>query len=174
VRRFEANSGRETGHLALQPRARHLPLALHRARRRADHGGGLFDRQAAEEAAARTVAISREKLGQTLAQSGSAAEVAEATELLRAALGTHSGLATADPDNAQARCDTARVAEELGDVHQAARQRDAASTAPADAATCATWRESVRTREALKTAGRTACATPQDLERLAIKLRGCR
>src|SRR5687767_8910462 len=43
-------AGGKTRHLAAQPRARHLPFALHGALRDADHGRGLFHRQASEEA----------------------------------------------------------------------------------------------------------------------------
>jgi hypothetical protein len=116
--------------------------------------------------AARTVAISREKLSGVV---GAVGQTSESVTLMRAALATHRSLADRDPDNAQARCDAARVAESLGDLtHLPGEQASAGA-----GAACALWKESFVTRTALKEKRRNACTTEADLERLAIKLRPC-
>ena len=77
--------------------------------------------------AARTVAISRENLGDALRESGS---VTEALDLYRKALDAHRGFIAQDQRNVRARCDAARVSETLGDVLAAAEAPGA----------CAAWR----------------------------------
>jgi serine/threonine protein kinase/tetratricopeptide (TPR) repeat protein len=115
--------------------------------------------------AARTVAISREKLAETIEEIGGGDEAAS---LLRDALATHRTLAARDPDNAQARCEAGRVAERLGDA-------TARWPAPAGGpAACASWRESLETRELIRSAGRRTCVSDEDMARLAGKLAGCR
>jgi tetratricopeptide (TPR) repeat protein len=117
----------------------------------------------------RSVAISREKLGDALSQ---ARRDGEAAALLEAALRTHTGLAARDGGNAQARCDTARVAEMLGDA--SIRGPGAAPPAAAGERACGFWRRSIDTRRGLREAGLTACATEGDLARLSGKLEACR
>jgi hypothetical protein len=73
----------------------------------------------------------------------------------------HRSLAVRDGNNVQARCDTARIDEKLGDF----------TAASADA--CASWRTSLTTLEALRRSG-IPCAAPDILERLQGKLRACR
>jgi len=111
-----------------------------------------FERLAAADPAdanaARTVAVSREVLALALRDAGAGAE---ARALLEAALSTHRGLARRDGDNVQARCDSARILEFVGDVLAAARASRRAA--------CEPWRESAGLLEALGATGHQACNT---------------
>jgi tetratricopeptide (TPR) repeat protein len=109
--------------------------------------------------AARTVAISRENVAQALRENGG---VTEALDLYRKALDAHRAFRTQDPRNVRAACDAARVAELLGDT-----------LASADApGACVSWRESQTARQSL-TPGAGACATPEEISRMALKLGPC-
>jgi serine/threonine protein kinase/tetratricopeptide (TPR) repeat protein len=129
---------------------------------------GQFERLAkgdpSDAFAARSVAISREKLSGVEQSLG---RMSEAVSLMRAALATHRGLADRDPENAQARCDSARVAESLGDLSRPPGEQQPGG------ATCAMWKDSLATRTALKEKGRPACTADADFARLAVKLRPC-
>jgi eukaryotic-like serine/threonine-protein kinase len=109
--------------------------------------------------AARTVAISRENVAQAVRENGG---VTETLDLYRKALDAHRAFRTQDPRNLRAACDAARVAELLG---------DALSSAEAPGA-CAAWRESQSVRQSL-TPGAGACATPEEVSRMALKLGPC-
>jgi eukaryotic-like serine/threonine-protein kinase len=109
--------------------------------------------------AARTVAIGRENLADVLRESGS---VTEALDLYRKALDGHRGFVTQDGHNVRAKCDTARVAESLGDVLASAEAPGA----------CASWRESQQVRQGVP-AGSAACAAPNEISRVTLKLGGC-
>jgi tetratricopeptide (TPR) repeat protein len=127
----------------------------------------VFERLAAADPtdvnAARTVAISREKLGATLRDAGT---MAESLDLLRKALDVHRGFILQDAANVRAKCDAARVAEQLGDV--TAR---GASGGDAPPQACGYWRESRDHRRAL-TSGVEAC-TVGVVDQLAQKMAGC-
>ena len=109
--------------------------------------------------AARTVAISRENVAQAVRENGG---VTEALDLYRKALDAHRAFRTQDPRNVQAACDAARVSELLGDTLSSAEAPGA----------CASWRESLTVRQAL-TPGAGACATPDEISRMALKLGPC-
>jgi serine/threonine protein kinase/tetratricopeptide (TPR) repeat protein len=119
--------------------------------------------------AARTVAIGREKLAAALLD---VPLTGEAIGLTRTALATHRALAARDPGNAQARCDTARVAEHLADLLQ--RQAPTAQPSDVSPAVCTLWNESLTTRQSLRADTRAACASDDMIARLTAKLRPCR
>ena len=109
--------------------------------------------------ATRTVAISRENLGDALRESGS---VTEALDLYRKALDAHRGFIVQDRRNVRAACDAARVSETLGDVLAAAEAPGA----------CAAWRESLQDRQAVA-GGSAACAASNEVSRVTLKLGSC-
>lgn len=135
----------------------------------ANYRGALtqFDRLALADPsnanAARSAAISREKLASTLSTMG---RRGDAIGLLTMALDTHRRLAERDRGNAQARCDTARLEETLGDIWSA----DSSESTPA---ACRYWRETSATRQRLRQDG-LACGTDGDLARVAAKTARCR
>jgi eukaryotic-like serine/threonine-protein kinase len=110
--------------------------------------------------ATRTVAISRENLADAIRAAGG---LSEALDLYRKALDAHRGFRTQDTHNVRATCDVARVADLLG---------DALASAEAPGA-CSSWRESQTARQSLA-AGTGACATPEEVTRVGLKLSaGC-
>jgi non-specific serine/threonine protein kinase/serine/threonine-protein kinase len=123
----------------------------------------VFERLAAADPAdvnaARTVAISREHVAQALHENGG---VTEALDLYRKALDAHRAFRAQDPRNVRAACDAARVAERLGDVLFSAEAPGA----------CASWRESQTARQSLAP-GAAACATPEELTRMTLKIGPC-
>ena len=127
-----------------------------------------FERLAAADPsdanAARTVAVSQEVLALALRDAGARPE---ARTLLESALGTHRGLATRDGDNAQAKCDSARILEFVGDVlaDEPASRRVA----------CERWRESASLLRSLGASGHPTCRTGgTGVDGVAKKLEGCR
>jgi len=125
-----------------------------------------FDRLAAVDPAdvnaARSAAISREVLATALRESR---QLGEARQLFETALATHDALAARDAGNAQARCDTVRLHEFIGDTLQAA-------SAPRSQA-CAHWRQSATTLDALNATGTTCSTGGTGASGLADKLRAC-
>ena len=123
----------------------------------------VFERLAAADPAdanaGRTVAISRENVAQALRENG---VVTEALDLYRKALDAHRAFRAQDTRNVRAACDAARVAETLGDVLFSAEAPGA----------CASWRESLGARQSLAP-GSGACATPEELTRMTLKLGPC-
>jgi non-specific serine/threonine protein kinase/serine/threonine-protein kinase len=123
----------------------------------------VFERLAGADAAdvnaARTVAVSRENLADALRQTGS---VTEALDLYRKALDAHRAFRAQDTRNVRATCDAARVAETLGDVLSSAQAPGA----------CASWRESETARRSVSDSA-AACAAPDQLSRVALKLGPC-
>jgi eukaryotic-like serine/threonine-protein kinase len=123
----------------------------------------VFERLAsadpADANAARTMAISRENLGDAVRQNGGRTE---ALDLYRKALDAHRAFRVQDPKNVRATCDLARVSEVLG---------DALASAEAPGA-CAAWRESQGARQSLAP-GAGACATPEELTRVTLKVGAC-
>jgi eukaryotic-like serine/threonine-protein kinase len=123
----------------------------------------VFERLAAADPtdvnATRTVAISRENLADALRESGS---VTEALDLYRKALDGHRGFVAQDGNNVRAKCDAARVTESLGDVLASAEAPGA----------CASWRESRQLRESVPE-GAAACAAPNEISRVTLKLGAC-
>jgi non-specific serine/threonine protein kinase/serine/threonine-protein kinase len=107
--------------------------------------------------AMRSVAIAREHLADAQEARGQGEGLPELAEAAR----IHRGLAARDAHNVQARCDTARIDEKLGDF-----------AAPAPDA-CESWRRSLSTLEGLNRPG-IPCATADVVERLRTKLHACR
>ncbi len=127
-----------------------------------------FERLAAADPAdanaARTVAVSQEVLALGLRDAGTRAE---ARALFESALATHRGLAARDGDNAQAKCDSARLLEFVG---------DALADDPAGRGTaCERWRESASVLRSLGASGHVACRTGgTGVDGVARKLEMCR
>jgi non-specific serine/threonine protein kinase/serine/threonine-protein kinase len=112
--------------------------------------------------AARSVAISREKVAGTVAPQGRSDE---AVRLLESALAIHVRLANSDSANAQARCDSARLKEALGDTWRA-------SAGTAGPTACTYWRDSLQARRELRS-NAVACVTEEDAAHVAAKVRHC-
>ena len=111
--------------------------------------------------AARSVAVSREVLASALLD---VSHPAEARTLYESALAVHRTLATRDSGSAQARCDTARLLEFVGDTFDA--------SAGGRTQACARWRESASVLASVTGAG-AACSTGGP-NALAAKLGQCR
>ena len=129
----------------------------------ASYRGALeqFERLARADAsnatAARSVAIATEHLAAALQKLG---KQSEAASHWTAALKIHGDLSTRDPGNVQAKCDTARVNEAIGDL-------SSSSTAA-----CESWSASLSRLQPLAQTG-TACASDEAMTRLANKLKRC-
>ncbi len=108
--------------------------------------------------AARSVAISQETLASALVL---LRHDAEALGMWLAARDGHRATAAGDPDNAQARCDLARVAEAIGD-HLGA-----------PALSCASWNESLEQHRWLVARASTACDSSGATARLRERMRSC-
>lgn len=105
--------------------------------------------------ARRSVATARERLARTLLQLD---RPDEAIRQYTAALRIHRDLGARDAENVQARCDTGRLEQLLGDL------------AGSQEAACSWWRASLASRVATRGI---SCASSEEMARLSAKLRRC-